>query len=333
MAKWKGLIIVGLLIFGTTIGAFVVSNFSPKSVTTNIPLVVPQMSIDEKLSKFNFLDATKVLDLKKHYIVDFSDLKKELLKEREKQSFKSYIYFSYLNNNAWVGLGERDGFYAASLVKVPLAMATYKAIEDGRLTLDVKYTITKDDIDDGFGDLYKDGLGKTLTVKELVDTMLIHSDNTAKNSIQSIFSKLGVSDPMDDVYANLGWDFLPSIESGGDPTRDQNYRQISTKVLSNMFLALYSGTYLSLEHSQSILVDLAATPFNKQIDAGVPVGVSVAHKIGVSIPDKTFSDCGIVYAPNRNYILCVGVVGVDEAGANNFISNISKTVYQYVINN
>ena len=89
----------------------------------------------------------------------------------------------------------------------------------------------------------------------------------------------------------------------------------------------------NIENSQKILEYLANTPFNDKIAAGVPEGVTVSHKIGVSAEDKTFSDCGIVYAPNRNYILCLGSNGSDEKRADQFMAEVSKAVYDYVINN
>ena len=291
------------------------------------------LSADEKLAQYSLLDTTKVLNLKKHYIVDFRELKEQLLALQKTVPFKSYIYVSYLNNSAWVGIDERDSFFAASQVKIPLAMATYKAIENGILTPETEYTLTPEDLNGDFGELYKKGPGTTIALKDLLHLMLSQSDNTAMEAIRSIFARVGVQDPMDDVYANLGWDFLPTIKSGTDPSQDQNYRKISVKVLANMFLALYSGAYLNLDHSQAILADLTKTPFDTQLDAGVPKDIPVAHKVGVATAYDTFSDCGIVYAPSRNYLVCVGVEGTDQAHADSYISAVSKTVYDYIISN
>ena len=100
-----------------------------------------------------------------------------------------------------------------------------------------------------------------------------------------------------------------------------------------MFLALYNAAYITPTHSQAVLEYLSKTPFDDQIDAGVPEGITVAHKIGVYDSDLTYSDCGIVYAPNRNYLLCVASVGVSDKAASAFIANVSKSVYDYVMNN
>ena len=100
-----------------------------------------------------------------------------------------------------------------------------------------------------------------------------------------------------------------------------------------MFLALYNAKYLNLEYSNLLLDYLSGTPFKDRIVDGVPEGVMVSHKIGTSANDSTFSDCGIVYAPNRHYLLCVGSNGGDERAAARFMAEVSKAAYDYVINN
>ena len=67
--------------------------------------------------------------------------------------------------------------------------------------------------------------------------------------------------------------------------------------------------------------------------AGLPKDIGVSHKIGTDDPDMTYRDCGIVYVPERNYILCLGSSGASQLVANNFMSEISKAAYDFVINN
>ncbi len=280
-----------------------------------------------------YVNPAKVMEIGKHYIIDFSALRDKLRASTASQKSPVYVYFNYLNNGSWIGINEREEFTAASLVKVPLAMAVYKAVEDGRLSLDTKYALSESDLDSNFGDLYKVGVGQEYTMDELVSIMLRQSDNTAKNAITSIFTKVGIMDPLQDVYVNLGWDFLPALSNGDNVTPDQNYTKISLKVLSNMFVALYNATYINIEHSQAILEHLTQTSFSDEIDAGVPDDISVSHKIGVGGADNTYSDCGIVYAPNRHYLLCIGTEGLSEKQADVFMADISRQVYDYVISN
>lgn len=271
-----------------------------------------------------FLNKTVIYELGKHYIINFSPLKEELLTIQKKFPQKTYVYFLYLNNSGWIGINEREKFTAASLVKVPLAMAIYKLSEEGKLNLEKEYTVQESDLNDGFGSFYKTALGQTFKVEELVKIMLEQSDNTAQDALLNVLQNEGIVNPVGDVYQFFGWQF--------DFGSEANIKQIDLKTLSNMFLALYNARYLNIENSNTILEYLTNTPFDDKIVAGVPKDIVVSHKIGVAADNKTFSDCGIVYAPNRHYLLCMGSNGSDEELAKKFTSQVSAAVYKYILN-
>ena len=305
-----------LFIVGLIVIVFLVFKFTNTNTNTNT-------------NTYQFINPTVVSNLGKYYIINFYPLKKDLENIQKKYSYKTYIYFLYLNNNSWIGLNEKDEFTAASTIKVPLAMSIYKAIEDGKLKANTIYNLEDLDLDSNFGTLYKSGDGKQFTIEQLIEIMLSQSDNTAMQALFHILKNIGIDDPLSPVYEELGWQYLTPPAIGEAP----NYQKINLKTLANMFLSLYNSTFLKVENSEKILKFLANTPFNDKLQAGLPKDIIISHKIGVSVPDKTFSDCGIIYAPNRNYILCVGLEGADEKTASKFMAEVSKTVYDYIINN
>jgi len=199
-------------------------------------------------------------------------------------------------------------------------------VEDGELSLDQSYTLDQLDLDSNFGQLYKAGPDNSFTLRELLQIMLENSDNTAMNALLKVTRLIGQDDAFSDVYDFMGWG---PAELGKTPT----YNQINLKTLSNMFVALYNAKYDDPADSQMILSYLDDSTFNDQIVAGVPADIPVAHKFGVDAADKTYSDCGIVYAPNRNFLLCLGSIGGDQKAANAFMKEISSAAYAYVINN
>lgn len=288
--------------------------------------VLKQATVAKTNAAANLINPTVTADLGKHFIINFVPLKKQFLDIQKNYPQNTYIYFDYLNNAAWVGVNEKDLFTAASTIKVPLAMSIMKMQEDGKLKLSDSYTLDQLDLDSHFGDLYKVGPDNAFTIEELMKIMLEKSDNTAMNALYKVLQLVGINDPFADVYSFMGWDYN---NFGEAPT----YFDINLKTLSNMFLALYNAKYDNIENSQAILKYLDNSNFDEQIVAGVPVGVAVAHKSGVNDEKKTYSDCGIVYAPNRNYILCIGSVGAAKPNADKFMVEISKAAYEYVINN
>ncbi len=311
------------------LGVFTLGFYAPHSATQ---IVTPRQIIlqNNQEEKYSLINKAVVTNIGKHFIINFRPLKAELEKIKARHPQHTYLYFSYLNNGSWIGLGEREEFTAASTLKVPIAMALMKAVEDGKVKLSDSYSLDELDLDAHFGDLYKAGSDKEFTIEELMRIMLEQSDNTALNALSRVFQRIGVEDPLGGVYGFLGWEFTPVLPEFGQAP---DYSKINLKTLSNLFIALYDAKYVSIEHSNQILEYLSRTPFDNQIAAGVPKDIVVSHKIGVSDNDKTFSDCGIVYAPNRNYLLCLGSNGGEEAKANAFMAEASKAVYDYVINN
>ncbi len=283
----------------------------------------------ERADHHSLINPAITANIGKHYIINFKPLRYEIERIIARYPQKAFVYFSYLNNGAWLGINEREEFTAASTIKVPIAMSLLKAIEDKRLDLESRYTLQQLDLDSGFGDLYKNGSDVDFSVDELIGIMLRQSDNTALNALVSVFDRIGIIDPLEGVYGALGWEFTQVIPELGMPV---DYSTINLKTLSNLFVALYDAKYVDLDHSQYILQLLTESPFNDRIEAGVPDDILVAHKIGTASADHTFSDCGIVYAPNRNYLLCLGLSGSSEATAARFMAEVSKAVYSYVIN-
>ena len=287
----------------------------------------PTIIMKQKESPSQFVNPTVVSGMDKHFIINFRPLKTQIQTIQNKYSQKTYIYFDYLNNASWVGSNERDLFAAASTDKVPLAMAIMKAVEDKKIKLSDTYSLDDLDINYNFGELYKSGANKVFTIDELMIIMLEQSDNTASTALFNILKKIGIQDPLRDIFGAMGWEFASEI--GTTPT----YQDINAKTLSNMFISLYNATYIDLDNSNYILEHLTRTPFSDKIVAGIPVDILASHKIGIANDKNTFSDCGIVYAPNRNYILCLGISGTDEKNANQFMTEISTATYDYVINN
>lgn len=313
---------------------FVMYMRSPKTSkvvsVVSAPLGMKTVSAENATSSFSYINPVIGAGINKHFIINFKPLRNQLQEIQGRYKTKTYIYFLYLNNASWVGINEKEDFTAASTIKVPVAMAVMKAVEENKLKLSDSYQLTQLDLDNGFGDLYKVGADGEFTVEELMRIMLEQSDNTALNAIVQVFQRIGIDDPLSHVYGFLGWEFTQEIpEFGAVP----DYSKINLKTLSNLFLALYDAKYVNIKDSTKILEYLAQTPFDDRIAAGIPKNIVVSHKIGTASADDTYSDCGIVYAPNRHYILCVGAHGMEEKDAAKFMAETSKAVYEYVIRN
>lgn len=252
-------------------------------------------------------------------IINFVPLRKALRQYVVEQNNTVGVYFEYLPSGISIGANDREEVKLASLSKVPLVMSVLKKVERGELKLDDKLVLKKKDLNDKFGDLWKEGEGATFTIQELIEVCLKKSDNTAYYMLFDLLTDAEIIE----VYENL------EIEVSSKESEPE----VSPKSYSSIFRSLYLSSYLSEVNSNYILKILSETIFTDKIPAGVPANIPISHKIGVfsraDSPDKVFTDCGIIYIPERPYVLCVFVQG-DDAQAKKDISYISKMVFGYV---
>ncbi len=255
-------------------------------------------------------------------IINFVPLRKALKEYVLNQDDKIGLYFEYLPSGVSVGVNDREEMKLSSLSKVPLAMSILKKVEKGEINLEDIIILKKENLNQNFGNLWKKGEGAKVSVKELIEESLINSDNTAYHSLLSILNNEEVLD----VYDNL------EIEVFSKDTEPF----VSPKSYSSIFRSLYLSSYISEKNSNYLLDILSKTSFSDKIPAGLSdKSIKVSHKIGVfsrvdtKDNEKVFSDCGIIYFPNRPYILCVFVKDSD-LDAKKHISYLSKMIYEYI---
>lgn len=230
------------------------------------------------------------------------------------------VYFEYLPSGISIGVNEKEEVPIASLSKVPIAMSIMKKIERNKLKKEDLVTLQKENLDRKFGTLWQRGEGTQLSIDELLNISLKESDNTANDTL---FAQL-TSNEVNEVYENLDIDVNMS----------DSVQKISPKSYSSIFRSLFLSSFLSEEHSSYILDILTKTNLSDKLPAGIPKDIPVSHKIGVfqriDNKENVFTDCGIVYVPKRQYILCVFVETSSNEEATKHIAYISNMTYQYI---
>jgi beta-lactamase class A len=239
----------------------------------------------------------------------------------KKEIIDAGIYFRQLKGGPWLGINHDALFYPRSLLKVPLAMAFYKKTEGDPRLYDtrVKYREGSVGVHQYFGkDVVE--IGTEYSVDELVEAALIYSDNTAAFLLASVIT----IEDLQETYADLG------IEK----PRDATDYQISVHDYASFFRILYNATYNTRKDSEHILEHLADTAFTKGLVAGLPPGVSVSHKFGEQSDAtgavKQLHDCGIVYHPEKPYLICIMTTGRDFEQMAEVIADLSRIVYTSV---
>ncbi|MDR6993301.1 serine hydrolase [Luteimonas sp. 3794] len=93
------------------------------------------------------------------------------------------VHVQRLDDGAQYGFRANEIWYLASGVKVPIAIAVLREVEQGWLTLDTQVTLLGSDIVDGAGRTNAHRAGDRLTVAWLLDQMIVYSDNTASDML------------------------------------------------------------------------------------------------------------------------------------------------------
>jgi beta-lactamase class A len=264
-------------------------------------------------SEENSLDEVKILEIKLNDYISYS-------KEGKKISEAS-IFFRDLKSKKWVGILQNENYAPASLLKLPILIAFFKLYEIDPDLFAEKYIFKK--INPRFNQSVTPKVqleeGKEYTIEEMLRQMIIYSDNSAMDFLVQIIDQKF----MDRQYYNLG------IVFGNEDKEDY----LSPIVYSNIFRMLYNSSYLTRSSSEKILELLSETDFENGLVSGVPSGVTVSHKFGernLDDSEKELHDCGIIYYPGNPYILCVMTRGDNYDNLENFISNISRLVYEEI---
>jgi len=239
---------------------------------------------------------------------------------RDKKVSHVSIYLRDLNNGPWIGINENEKFSPASLMKVPILISYLKWTEDEPGLLDKKFKVTmtrEETISQNISSPQQVVSGQEYSVKELLDYMILYSDNLAANTLlQNIDTRR-----LDETYVDLGV-AIPDLNN------PENF--ITVREYASFFRMLFNSSYLSRETSERALELLSRVSFDKGIVAGVPAYISVAHKFGERrLPDSVqLHDCGIVYRSNSPYLLCIMTRGQNFSDMEAVIKELSSISFE-----
>ncbi|MGA2089886.1 MAG: serine hydrolase [Endomicrobiales bacterium] len=213
---------------------------------------------------------------------------------------------------------------SASLVKMPIMAAYYQAQAEGKLSLDDKIVLRRQEKINNCSHLFFARCGRSFPIRALIERMITESDNTAANMLV---------DHLGFVYLNEK--FVQFGLKNTDLRRgimDLKWRNAGienyTTAQDMAFLLnkIYKGELVSPEASAEMLDVLKRQKVNDRIPRFLPDTVTVAHKTGLL--KNTVSDVGIVFTPHGDFIICV--ITADIRGyhsAKRFISKVAAATY------
>lgn len=234
------------------------------------------------------------------------------------------VYYRDLNNGPSFGINQEKEFFPASLLKTPLMMAFLKHAEARPGFLQQRVVYQRSSVPDSAHQTIRPDValvsGEEYTIEQLLEHLIKYSDNDALTALYPLLPEK--------EYASL-------FERLGVMGVNLNDAQTTLTVVeySTFFRVLYNASFLSQEMSEKALGYLVGATFEGGLSGGVPRSVPVAHKFGErDLGDGFYQlhDCGIVYEPQKQYLLCVMTRGKNQSELSSVIKEISKYSYEQV---
>lgn len=231
------------------------------------------------------------------------------------------VQFREMDNGYSFTVNGKELYFPASLMKVhTMVLLLYKEMKKPGFLQQTAYFDPAKNITSR--NEYGLKPGATYTVKQLLEAMIINSDNMATTLLHDFATLPEISR----FYHDIGLKVPMNRVEDGHALDD--FMQVSdyTKIIR----MLYNAAYLSKELSDYALSLLEATNFKIGLYAGLEPGFQLSHKYGVWKKNgKTqLHDCGILYHNGKAYLLAVMTEGTDEYILADAIGGVARLVCQ-----
>jgi beta-lactamase class A len=248
--------------------------------------------------------------------------------ERVRGGFRGtlHVYVEDLQTGRTIALDEQAPVPAASLIKLPLAVALLEQRLAGKVSLEDERVLAASDKAAGSGVLRRARSGTSYTVRALLELMLQRSDNTATNMLTDLLGLEQINDSCrrQGLAVTCMPRYIMDLES-----RDraiENYT--SAADMARAFKALYTRSVLDAPSCDLLLGILKGQQVRDRLPRYLPSGTVVAHKTGLM--NDACHDAGILYGANHDYV--VAVLASDFPSftqAKTAIGKIGQLVYRY----
>jgi beta-lactamase class A len=212
-------------------------------------------------------------------------------------------------------------FPAASMIKVPVLVALFNALDRGDIDSKTILTIKQEHVAGGSGHLQWRPVGTKLPLMDVAELMIVISDNTATNMLIDL---LGGKEVVNKKYQQ--WGLKNTVIN--NPLADlAGTNKTSPYDLVYLLARVERGELMSEVWHKKMLEIMGRTKTRTLINPGLPPGAKLAHKTGDI--GSMVGDTGIVTTPDgHRYILAMQVERPhNDRRANELCRKVSALVY------
>lgn len=200
------------------------------------------------------------------------------------------------------GVRPDEPFFAASVIKVPVMVAVYRAMDEGKFALEDSFPTEAGDWASGAGWLQWQEPGVEHTVQDYLYMMMIHSDNVATNAL---IRKVGGPEYVNEVARDLGatntvlYQKVTS-ERAAVPLLDN---RTTPRDMAAMLAKISTGQAASRVSCDDMMYVMYQSNLDRWLEAGLPADMEAANKTGWLY--KVYDDAGIVADAERPYVVAI----------------------------
>lgn len=232
-------------------------------------------------------------------------------------------------------LNKDEVFYSASVVKLPIMAAIYKASDEDKFQLHDEVTLREKELVGGAGVLQHMTPGFKISIQDLVTLMIIQSDNTATNMLIDL---VGVS-YIQDVMKEIGMTHSTFYHKLMISSSKRDGKNMTTARDNAIFLEkLYDGNIVSKKASSAMIDIMKKQQVSNCLPHQLPYQEmetddegsqwEIAHKTGW-IPGIRH-DVGIFYVDNKPFVASVFSKDINDLSSELAFSKVGKAIYNYL---
>ena len=237
---------------------------------------------------------------------------------------KLSVYYKNLSTGEVLDYHGGLPLMAASVIKIPVLVETFRQIQAGSLKRDQLYVLQEEDKMPSCGCLNRMHAGMNLTVQDLYNLMIILSDNTATNILIRL---LGGTEEINGSLAKMGYQTCRVnrllFDSEAADKGIENY--VSGREIGDMLEKMYRGKMIDRKSSEEMLEIMKSQRLKNKIPFYFQGCVPIAHKTGED--DGITHDVGIIFG-SQPFILCCMSNETDCTRFNRFIQKLAWSLYR-----
>ncbi len=240
------------------------------------------------------------------------------------QNLTPGVFMIDTDTGAYVDINGDATIAAASTIKLPILVAFFQAVDQGRIKLDDMLTMKEYHVAKGSGDMQFRNPGSQYTALRTVRKMIVISDNTATNIL---IEELGGAEVLNQLFQS--WGLKDTVINNSLP--DLSGTNTTTpKDLINLISQVNQGGLVSLKSRDNLFRIMERTRNDSLLPRGIGRGSVIAHKTGNL--KSVLADVGMIDLVNgKRYLLAVLVKRPDnDQDAVDLIRGVSKKTYQYL---